>query len=234
LLLILTQDVMSDDLAEVDRRLGLRHDQERRHLERRGNERSIRDRRRSVRRRARLRSLIFTAMALSIPHQLKHSQLKFNAALTAPQGRVSTSIDNVIAIPPSRAYDALIHEAAALYRVSPTLIRSVMQAESAFNPMAISRTGAMGLMQLMPEIASAFEIVDPFDPRENIMGGARLLRELLDSHHNKIPLVLAAYNAGPTAVARYRGVPPFRETRGYVKKITSLIARDERNAGGGN
>jgi len=223
---------MTDELplpAAGDRGLGLRHDDERRHGDRRATERGVLDRRRSVRRRARLRSLIFTAMALSVPHHLKHSQLKFSSAL-APEAHVSTSIDNVIAIPPSRAYDALIHEAAALYSVSPTLIRSVMQAESAFNPMAISRAGAMGLMQLMPEIARAFEIADPFDPRQNIMGGARLLRELLDAHHNNIPLVLAAYNAGPSAVARYRGVPPFRETRGYVKKITHLIA-DARNAG---
>lgn len=86
-------------------------------------------------------------------------------------------------------------------------------------------------MQLMPEIAGAFGIADPFDPRENIMGGARLLQELLDSHHNNIPLVLAAYNAGPTAVALYGGVPPFPETQGYVKRIISLLA-DARNAGG--
>jgi soluble lytic murein transglycosylase-like protein len=125
----------------------------------------------------------------------------------------------------------LIREAAALYRVSPTLIRSVMQAESAFDPMAISRAGAMGLMQLMPEIVGAFGIADPFDPRENIMGGTRLLRELLDSHDHNIPLVLAAYNAGPAAVARYGRVPPFRETQGYVKKIVTLIA-DARNEGG--
>jgi soluble lytic murein transglycosylase-like protein len=106
----------------------------------------------------------------------------------------------------------------------------VMQAESAFNPMAVSSAGAMGLMQLMPEVADAFGIVDPFDPRENIMGGARLLRELLDAHPNDIRLVLAAYNAGPAAVAHYGRVPPFRETRGYVKKIVTLIAK-ARNAG---
>jgi soluble lytic murein transglycosylase-like protein len=105
-----------------------------------------------------------------------------------------------------------------------------MQAESAFNPMAVSPAGAMGLMQLMPEVAGAFGIADPFDPRENIMGGTRLLRELLDVYHNNIPLVLASYNAGPAAVARYGRVPPFRETQGYVKKIVTLIAK-ARNAG---
>jgi soluble lytic murein transglycosylase-like protein len=168
-------------------------------------------------------------MAVSVPHQLWQSQLPFTSAVAAPEARVSTTIDSVIAIPPSRVYDSLIREAATLYRVSPTLIRSVMQVESAFDPLAISSAGAMGLMQLMPEIATAFEIEDPFDTRDNIMGGTRLLRELLDSHHNNVPLVLAAYNAGPAAVARYGGIPPFPETRGYVKKIVKLIA-DARNA----
>jgi soluble lytic murein transglycosylase-like protein len=173
-------------------------------------------------------------MALSVPPQLNSGFLKFGAAQpaqTALQARVFPLFDNVVSIPSSRAYDTLISEAAALYRVSPTLIRSVMEAESAFNPTAISRAGAMGLMQLMPEVADAFGIADPFDPRENIMGGARLLRELLDSHHNNIRLVLAAYNAGPLAVARYGGVPPFPETRGYVKKIINLI-KEERDARG--
>jgi soluble lytic murein transglycosylase-like protein len=204
---------------------GLRRGEERRHGDRRATDRGARERRRSVRRRATLRSLLFSVMALSVSHQLK-----YRSATNRPEARVSTSIDHVIAIPPGRAYDGLIHEAAALYRVSPTLIHSVMQAESAFNPMAVSSAGAMGLMQLMPEVVDAFGIVDPFDPRENIMGGARLLRELLDAHPNDIRLVLAAYNAGPAAVAHYGRVPPFRETRGYVKKIVTLIAK-ARNAG---
>jgi soluble lytic murein transglycosylase-like protein len=208
-----------------------RQDRERRHAERRATERGEHDRRRSLRRRAQLRNLIFTAMTLSVVPGLKPSQL----APVVPrvlEARVLTSIDTVsLAIPPARAYDRLIHEAGALYRVSPTLIRAVMQAESAFDRMAISHAGAMGLMQLMPETAGAYAIVDPFDPRENIMGGARLLRELLDAHHQNIPLVLAAYNAGPAAVARYGGVPPFRETRGYVDKIVTLIANARSDGG---
>jgi hypothetical protein len=195
----------------------------------RGIERSTSDRRRSERRRAGLRNLVFTMMAVSMPDQLRHGHLPFSPMVAAPVASASTTIESFIAIPPSQIYDSLIREAATLYRVSPTLIRSVMQAESAFDPMAISPDGAMGLMQLMPEIATAFGIEDPFDTRDNIMGGTRLLRELLDSHHNNVPLVLAAYNAGPAAVARYRGVPPFPETLGYVKKITKLIA-EARNA----
>ena len=79
-------------------------------------------------------------------------------------------------------------------------------------------------MQLMPEIVSAFGVLDPFDPRENIMAGTRLLRELLDRHRGNLKLAIASYNAGPTAVAHYGRVPPFRETQGYVKRITDLIA----------
>ncbi len=208
-----------------------RQDRERRQAERRVTERGEHDRRRSLRRHAQLRNLIFTAMTLSVVPGLKPSQL----APVVPrvlEARVLTSIDTVsLAIPPARAYDRLIREAGALYRVSPTLIRAVMQAESAFDRLAVSRAGAMGLMQLMPETAGAYEIVDPFDPRENIMGGTRLLRELLDAHHHNIPLVLAAYNAGPAAVARYGGVPPFRETQGYVDKIVTLIANARSDGG---
>jgi soluble lytic murein transglycosylase-like protein len=82
----------------------------------------------------------------------------------------------------------------------------------------------------MPDIAEAFGVEHPFDPRENIMAGARLLRELLDQYHGNVKLAVASYNAGPAAVATYGGVPPFRETQGYVKKVTGLIA-DARRAG---
>jgi soluble lytic murein transglycosylase-like protein len=213
-----------------DRGLGLRLDAERRHEERRATDRGTRDRRWSVRRHSAFRSMLFALMALSVP-PLTHRRVAFRSPPLLPRSHVSTSIDSFVTVPRWRAYDALIQEAAAVYRVSPTLIRSVMQAESAFDPTALSPDGAMGLMQLMPEIAAAFAIADPFDPRENIMGGTRLLRELLDAYPHNIPLVLAAYNAGPAAVARYGRVPPFRETRGYVKKIVTLLA-DARNAGG--
>jgi soluble lytic murein transglycosylase-like protein len=222
---------MADELAlsaPNSRGVGLRHDIERRVGNRRAYTRGTPDRRRSERRRQKIRSLIFTSLALALPHQLRHSSGLTLASNPLTNPRVSTSIDNVIALSPKQAYEGIIREAAALYRVDANLIRSVMQAESAFDPTAVSRTGAMGLMQLMPQVAEAFDVENPFDPRENIMAGTRLLRELLDSHHGNVPLTLASYNAGPTAVARYRGIPPFRETRGYVKKITNLIA-DARN-----
>lgn len=197
---------------------------------RRAYTRGTPERRRNERRRQRIRSLIFTSLALALPHHLsRHGAFSLGSyPLTNPQ--VSTSIDKVIALSPKQAYEGIIREASAIYSVDANLIRSVMQAESAFNSTAVSRTGAMGLMQLMPQIAKAFDVENPFDPRQNIMAGTRLLRELLDTHHGNVQLTLASYNAGPTAVARYRGVPPFRETRGYVKKITNLIA-DARNAG---
>jgi soluble lytic murein transglycosylase-like protein len=211
--------------AAADRGVGIRHDMERRVTGRRTYARGTPERRRRDRRRARLRSILFTSLALAVP-QLKQGAMRF----TMPSGpRVSTTIDSMVVVPPSKAYEGLIREAALLYRVDPSLIRSVMQAESGFDPSAVSRAGAMGLMQLMPEIIDAFEVRYPFDPRENIMAGTRLLRELLDQHRGNVMLTLASYNAGPTAVAKYRGVPPFRETQGYVKKITTLIA-DARNA----
>jgi soluble lytic murein transglycosylase-like protein len=139
--------------------------------------------------------------------------------------RVSTTVNSFVAVPPQHAYDALIREAGAVYRVDAALIRSVIQAESAFDPLALSRAGAMGLMQLMPDTADAFGVVNPFDPRENIMAGTQLLKELLTAHHGNLPLTLASYNAGSGVVARYGGaVPPFKETRSYVKRITGLIA----------
>jgi soluble lytic murein transglycosylase-like protein len=210
-----------------DRGVGLRHDTERRIGARRVHSRRAQERRRAVRRRARLRSLLFTSLALIVPHQLK----QVYATHRLPSGaHVSTRIDSMLAVPPELAYEGLIREAATLYQIDATLIRSIMQAESAFDPSAVSRAGALGLMQLMPDVARAFGVEHPFDPRENIMGGARLLRELLDQHHGNVRLAVASYNAGPTAVATYGGVPPFRETQGYVKKVTELIA-DARRAG---
>jgi soluble lytic murein transglycosylase-like protein len=207
------------------RALEPRHHIERRIGNRRTYARGTPERRHRDRRLNQLRSVVLTSLALAMPNQLRSNTLK-----TLPSGpRVSTTIDSVEAIPPAKAYEGIIREAAALYRVDASLIRSVMQAESAFDPSSVSRAGAMGLMQLMPDIAEAFGVVHPFDPRENIMAGTRLLRELLDQHRGNLKLAIASYNAGPTAVAHYGAVPPFKETRNYVKKVTGLIA-DARSA----
>jgi soluble lytic murein transglycosylase-like protein len=121
--------------------------------------------------------------------------------------------------------DAFIKKVAAKYNVSPDLVAAVIEAESEFNPRAVSRRGARGLMQLMPKTAKSLGVDDPFDPRENIEAGVRHLRALMDRFGDNLPLVLAAYNAGEVAVIKHRGVPPYRETRAYVKRILKRLDR---------
>jgi hypothetical protein len=118
--------------------------------------------------------------------------------------------------------DGLIDAAAARHNVDPSLVRSVVKVESNFNPNAVSRKGAMGLMQLMPSTARTLKVANPFDPEQNVDAGVRHLRKLLDSYGGNVPLTLAAYNAGSGAVARSAGIPRFRETQEYVRRITNL------------
>ena len=210
---------------------GIRQRAERRQADRRAVARPTADRRRVGRRRATLRSLLFTTLTLGFPQHLNPAMLvlPLQPLLRAvrPVPKVTTSIDTFEAVPPWRAYNELIDRAALRYDLDPALIRSVMQTESAFNPIAVSRAGAMGLMQLMPELAEEFGVTDPFDPEQNIMAGARYLKQLLRMHDGNVRLAVASYNAGPGAVARYGTVPPFAETREYVKRVTHLLARSE-------
>ena len=118
--------------------------------------------------------------------------------------------------------DAAIDEAAARHHVDPSLVRSVVKVESNFNPNALSRKGAIGLMQLMPSTARSLNVSNPFDPQQNVDAGVRHLRSLLDSYKGNVRLSLAAYNAGSGAVARSSGVPHFKETQNYVRRITNL------------
>jgi Transglycosylase SLT domain len=118
--------------------------------------------------------------------------------------------------------DAAIDAAAARHNVDPSLVRSVVKVESNFNPNAVSRKGAMGLMQLMPSTARSLNVSNPFDPAQNVDAGVRHLRKLLDSYGGNVPLSLAAYNAGSGAVARSAGIPHYRETQDYVRRITNL------------
>jgi len=118
--------------------------------------------------------------------------------------------------------DSAIDAAAARHNVDPSLVRSVVKVESNFNPNAVSRKGAMGLMQLMPSTARSLNVANPFDPAQNVDAGVRHLRKLLDSYGGDVRLTLAAYNAGSGAVARSAGVPRFRETQNYVRRITDL------------
>jgi len=116
-------------------------------------------------------------------------------------------------------YDPLIFKAAEKYNVNYNLIKAVIKAESNFNPQAVSRAGARGLMQLMPKTAYAYQVKDSFQPEENIEGGVRYLRYLLSLFQGDLYLALAAYNAGENAVISYSGVPPYRETRTYVQRV---------------
>jgi hypothetical protein len=115
--------------------------------------------------------------------------------------------------------DAHIRVVAARHGISPRLVSAIIEVESEYNPRAVSRKGARGLMQLMPRTAASLRVEDLHDPFENVEGGVRHLRQLMDRYHGDLPRVLAAYNAGDAAVITYGGVPPYPETRRYVKRI---------------
>lgn len=120
------------------------------------------------------------------------------------------------------SYQPLIAQHAKAQNVPPELVRAVMHVESCFERRAVSRVGARGLMQLMPETAASLGVKDSFDAAQNIAGGTRYLRLMRDRYPSDWKLVLAAYNAGPGAVDKYGGIPPYRETQGYVKKVMAL------------
>lgn len=126
--------------------------------------------------------------------------------------------------------DSLFQEAAERYGVSAALLKAVGKAESGFNPNAVSKCGAQGIMQLMPKTAASLGVSNAFDPRENIMGGASYLAQKLDQYNGDIRLALAAYNAGSGNVAKYGGVPPFPETQKYIEKVLGYM-QEEPSAG---
>lgn len=121
------------------------------------------------------------------------------------------------------AYESLIEEQSSAHGVDANLVRAVIQAESAYNPRAVSVKGAMGLMQLMPATARQYNVFDAFDPAQNIRAGVAYLKSLLTRYRENLELALAAYNAGPGAVEKYGAVPPYRETRRYVEKIRDAV-----------
>jgi soluble lytic murein transglycosylase-like protein len=205
-----------DAITITSQGLGLRHPEERRITQRRYSPRLGSERRRGDRRRHMLVSLMATGLSLG-----------WHAAPQKPTVRpqVDVSVSNIVPIEANRAYDSLVSEAASMFDLDPALLRAVIQAESAFDTSAVSRAGAQGLMQLMPELSRGFGVEDPFDPRQNILAGAEYLKQLLDRFHGNVDLALAGYNAGPTVVARYRGIPPYKETHQYVRTIKALLGQ---------
>lgn len=134
-----------------------------------------------------------------------------------PQPQIGTKVPEVSG--EKSDVNQLIQKAAAYHGVDKNLVRSVVQAESNFDPDVTSHAGAQGLMQLMPATAQGLGVTNPFDPEENLMGGTKYLKQMLDRYDGNEKLALAAYNAGPGNVDKYGGVPPFRETQNYITKI---------------
>lgn len=187
-----------DRRSPVDRRTGRRSGPERRAGERR--------------RAARLaRAGLLALLALALPKADRPAPGSGSVEVISSDFRLGDR---------RKSFDDIIADAAAHHGVRPDLVRAVIQVESGFNPLAVSRVGALGLMQLMPRTAAHLGVRDPFDPAQNIFGGVKYLSMLLDRFNGNVALAVASYNAGPNAVGRFKGrIPPYRETRGYVKKV---------------
>lgn len=123
----------------------------------------------------------------------------------------------------NRSYLDIIRRHASSYQLEEALVKAVIKVESDYQPRVVSRKGAQGLMQLIPETAKDLKVANPFDPYENIRGGSEYLRMMLDLFNNDVELALAAYNSGPNTVKRYGGIPPYDETRNYVKKVKHYL-----------
>ena len=163
--------------------------------------------------------------------------------LTVDGGTVNVAAADLLAVEPEEhfvevpaipvatpgPFGNLIHAAAEKHGVDESLITQVIAVESNFNPRAVSRKRAQGLMQLLPTTAARYSVANIFDPAQNIDAGTHYLKDLLARYQGNLPLALAAYNAGPDMVERYGGIPPFPETQKYVRQITAKVAREQKN-----
>jgi len=167
------------------------------------------------------------------PPPARHGRPSLVKAAVGPNGEVRTtqpqseaSAQDAAAIQANRdKIEKMVHEVAERYHVDPALIRAVVETESHWNAAAVSRRGALGLMQLVPETAHRMGVNDVFDPKQNLDGGVHYLRTLLERYNGDLDRALAAYNAGPGAVDRAGGIPRYRETRAYVQKVTDSYFR---------
>jgi|HubBroStandDraft_2_1064218.scaffolds.fasta_scaffold01964_3 soluble lytic murein transglycosylase-like protein len=148
----------------------------------------------------------------------------FNRMVASAYARSNDAGSAMAARAPRAEIERMIKLSAADYDVDPALIEAIIENESGFDPHATSSAGARGLMQLMPQTADALGVRDSYDARQNVRGGTRYLRSLLD-RFGKVELAVAAYNAGPDAVRKYGGVPPYEQTRGYVRNVLTSYAR---------
>jgi soluble lytic murein transglycosylase-like protein len=146
----------------------------------------------------------------------KQNLSRFAAAIESLKLRIE---NNKLAYDPEKRFDVIIKKASKVYGIEVPLIKSVIKAESNWGETEISQKGAKGLMQIMPENFKNLDIINAFDPEQNIMGGTRYLKQMLIRFNHSLPLALAAYNAGPGIVEKYNEIPPFPETREYIKKV---------------
>jgi soluble lytic murein transglycosylase-like protein len=162
-----------------------------------------------------------TASAPAVPFNAVLSQALQPQAAADP---VDADVNAPAPVPPEQI-DALVQQNAQIWQVDPALIKSVIANESSFDANATSPVGAQGLMQLMPETAASLGVRNPYDPAQNVAGGTRYLRSLLDRFNGDTRLAVAAYNAGPGAVEKYGDVPPYSETRNYVQNVLGSLDR---------
>ncbi len=159
---------------------------------------------------------IFTGQVQSIMQRLMFDLLE-KLLTKLENGDAASTTD--ASQPASGDFASLINQAAQKYNVNPQLVQAVIKAESNFNPNAVSSAGALGLMQLMPGTAAGLGVTNALDPAQNIEGGVKFLSQLLNRYNGNVQYALAAYNAGPGAVDKYNGIPPYQETQTYVSRV---------------
>ncbi len=185
-----------------------------------------------------MKTRILTVLALTLCPLLATAEVRVTIGESGRKVICNESIDqherrisgHLVAIPDARI-EPLIARHADRQQLDPRLVRAVVQVESGYNVRARSPKGAMGLMQLMPDTANELAVSDPYDPDQNLRGGTTYLRRMIDRFKGQVELAVAAYDAGPEAVAKHNGIPPYAETRDYVKRVLALY-RDAGGTGG--